>query len=88
MLPDDLAERSKRWCSLPGNWTHDQPKADRLDESAQSWLHGLGITDAAGHVRASMADKFSQINRYLEIVAPARTVSGSNQREGGFSFAG
>lgn len=47
---------------------HDQERESVLDESAHDWLRGLGIVGADGKVRASMADKYSQINRYLEIV--------------------
>jgi len=50
--------------------THDIAKTGVLDDSARDWLTGLGIMDATGKVRASMADKYRQINRYLEIVAP------------------
>ena len=48
---------------------HDQKHAGLLDASAQDWLTGLGILDADGKVRASMADKHRQINHYLEIVS-------------------
>jgi SAM-dependent methyltransferase len=48
---------------------HDRKRADILDASAQDWLHGLDVTNDAGHVRASMADKYRQINRYLEILS-------------------
>jgi len=46
---------------------HDQAKQTFLDASAKDWLHGLGVTDAAGKVRASMADKHRQIHHYLEL---------------------
>lgn len=49
--------------------THDQPRQTLLDDSAQDWLHGLGVTDSAGKVRASMADKHRQIAHYLEILS-------------------
>src|ERR1051325_7269207 len=48
--------------------SHDQRKEQTLDASANAWLHGLGVTDAAGKVRPAMADKHRQINRYLEIL--------------------
>jgi len=47
---------------------HDQTRETILDESARDWLHGLGVIDSAGKVRASMTDKYRQINRYLEIL--------------------
>ncbi len=46
---------------------HDQPKQTILDDSARDWLQGLGVMDATGALRTSMADKYRQINRYLEI---------------------
>lgn len=47
--------------------SHDQAKHDVLDATAQDWLKGLEILDAEGRVRARMADKYRQINRYLEL---------------------
>ncbi|APG64551.1 SAM-dependent methyltransferase [Tenacibaculum todarodis] len=46
--------------------THDKPK-ERLAE-AGSYLHHLGITDKEGKVIHKMADKYRQINKYLEII--------------------
>ncbi|MCG8805267.1 SAM-dependent methyltransferase [Tenacibaculum finnmarkense] len=46
--------------------THDKPK-ERLAE-AGSYLHHLGITDKDGKVIHKMADKYRQINKYLEII--------------------
>ena len=48
---------------------HDREHAGILDAGARDWLAGLGILDASGKVRASMADKHRQINRYLEILS-------------------
>lgn len=48
---------------------HDQKHVGLLDAGARDWLAGLGILDADGKVRASMADKHRQINHYLEIVS-------------------
>lgn len=45
---------------------HDKPK-ERLAE-AGNYLHHLGITDAKGKVIHKMADKYRQINKYLEII--------------------
>jgi hypothetical protein len=52
----------------PPSRAHDQPRQGLLDASAQDWLHSLDITDAEGRGRARMADKFRQINRYVEIL--------------------
>ena len=48
---------------------HDISRRGMLDDSANDWLHGLGVTDAAGKVRVGMADKHRQIDRYLEILS-------------------
>ncbi len=47
--------------------SHDQARQDILDESANDWLQGLGFVGDDGKVRARMADKHRQINRYLEL---------------------
>ena len=47
--------------------THDQPHETILDASARDWLTGLGVMNNEGKVRAALADKHRQINRYLEI---------------------
>lgn len=53
--------------TTPPARTHDVAKTGMLDDSARDWLTGLGIMDERGKVRVSMADKYRQINRYLEI---------------------
>lgn len=45
---------------------HDQPKKKRAELG--KYLNLLGITDNKGNVIPKMADKFKQINKYLEIV--------------------
>ncbi|MEI6085321.1 MAG: SAM-dependent methyltransferase [Verrucomicrobiota bacterium] len=63
--------------TAPPGRGHDRPKAGHLDESAQAWLTGLGVLNTDGSVRPSMADKFAQMNRYLEIVAPLAKEAGT-----------
>ena len=46
--------------------THDKPK-ERLAEAGR-YLQHLGITDKEGKVIHKMADKYRQINKYLEII--------------------
>lgn len=46
--------------------THDKPKERRA--KLGQYLHLIGITDADGNVIPKMADKFKQINKYLEII--------------------
>jgi len=48
--------------------THDVPKPRALTPSAQPWLVPLGLCMPDGRVRASMADKHRQLERYLEIL--------------------
>jgi SAM-dependent methyltransferase len=48
---------------------HDKPRQAILDDSARDWLYGLGVLNERGNVRPAMADKHTQINRYLEIFA-------------------
>lgn len=59
--------RHKASVGTPPERQHDHPRALVLDESALDWLGRLGVTDARGQVRPSMAAKHTQINRYLEI---------------------
>jgi len=59
---------------------HDRKREGILDASAQDWLQGLGVTNDAGHVRISMADKYRQINRYLEILSHLAKECGWPQR--------
>ena len=46
--------------------THDQPKKKRAELG--KYLNLLGVTDSQGVVIPKMADKFRQINKYLEII--------------------
>lgn len=55
--------------TTPPSRAHDQKRSGFLDASANDWLIGLGVMGRDGKLRASMADKFRQINRYLEIVS-------------------
>lgn len=48
--------------------SHDHAKPHLLDESARPWLTALGLCDESGRVRASMAGKHRQLERYLEIL--------------------
>lgn len=46
--------------------THNKPKEKRIEKSA--FLSHLGICDKDGNLIPKMADKFRQINKYLEII--------------------
>lgn len=46
---------------------HDRPKRRLVDPGA-SWLRELGVTRAGGKVLPSMADKWRQINKFVEIL--------------------
>ncbi|MBK8082883.1 MAG: SAM-dependent methyltransferase [Devosia sp.] len=54
----------------PASLAHDRAKARLIPAAGQSYLTELGITDDAGKVTKSGGDKFRQINRYVEILAP------------------
>lgn len=47
--------------------SHDRPK-QRLIDPCSPWLVALGVTDKQGIVRERMAAKWTQINRFLEIL--------------------
>jgi SAM-dependent methyltransferase len=55
---------------------HDLARRTILDESAHDWLQGLGVLGPEGRVRPAMADKYAQINRYLEIFSHLAKDSG------------
>ena len=46
--------------------THDRPKEKRA--ANREYLFHLGVTDKEGNVIPKMADKYRQINKYLEII--------------------
>lgn len=46
--------------------SHDKPKVSRA--KLGKYLQLLGVTDEAGYVIPKMADKFKQINKYLEVI--------------------
>jgi hypothetical protein len=48
---------------------HDRPK-QRLVAAGKPYLHALGITDVMGKVHPTAQDKFRQINKYIETLAP------------------
>ncbi len=48
---------------------HDEKKPTLLGEAAQPWLAALGLVDNAGRPRRKLADKHTQIDRYVEILA-------------------
>lgn len=58
---------------------HDRKAAGFLDARARDWLTGLGVMDRDGKVRASMADKYRQINHYLEIISHLAKECGWNE---------
>ena len=62
---------------------HDRKREGILDARAQDWLSGLGVTDAGGKVRFTMAGKHRQINRYLEILTHLAKECGWLPPEGG-----
>ncbi|MFY0652412.1 MAG: SAM-dependent methyltransferase [Cyclobacteriaceae bacterium] len=53
--------------TLDGPNTHDRPKLKRADGKSP-YLRLLGIADKNGNIIPKMADKYRQINKYLEII--------------------
>lgn len=47
---------------------HDRPKTHLIDAKAP-WLNALGVTNDRGHPREGMADKFSQIQKFTELLS-------------------
>ncbi len=63
---------------------HDRPKEKRTDTAANDtpqYLHLLGVTNKAGDVIPKMADKFRQINKYLEIMETLLASSGFLEKD-------
>lgn len=52
------------------NLDHNRKKKRLVESNGSSYLSDLGITDEAGVVYQNAQDKFKQINRYVEILAP------------------
>jgi len=50
--------------------THDKAKPRLLTTDGKNYLHDLGITTTDGIVLKSAEDKYRQINRYVELLAP------------------
>ncbi len=73
----DLSGKKPVFKELPPSETsapdagHDRAK-ERLIESerAAPYLHALGLSDANGKIFKNAQDKFRQINRYIELLAP------------------
>ena len=55
--------------TAPASLSHDRAK-QRAIPAGKPWLRELGVTDAQDKVIPSAADKFRQINRYVEILGP------------------
>ncbi len=71
-LPVDAPGRMKvipHAAVAPPSGEHDHRK-DRPVPPTAPWLARLGVTNPDGAVRASMAAKFRQINRFVELLAP------------------
>jgi hypothetical protein len=59
---------------------HNREK-HRLLSLERPFLRALGVTDSRGHLIPSMARKWKQINRFIEVFADAWRSSGLQQRE-------
>lgn len=54
----------------PADTSHDRQKNRAIDAKDKQYLRHLNITDAKGAVYKNAQDKFRQINKYVEILAP------------------
>ena len=54
--------------ALPSK-AHDKAKNRKIEAKGKTYLHELGITDAAGKVYKNAQDKYRQINNYIEILS-------------------
>ena len=64
----------------PATLAHNREK-HRLLSLERPFLRALGVTDNRGHLIPSMARKWKQINRFIEVFADAWRSSGLQQRE-------
>jgi hypothetical protein len=62
-----ILKKNKASFSEPASDSHDREKKKRASDN-EAYLQILGITDDTGAVIPKMADKFRQINKYLEII--------------------
>lgn len=54
----------------PTTFTHDRIKDKLIDLTDNIYLRELGITNAGFELRREMSDKYRQINKYIELLAP------------------
>ena len=66
--------------AVPATVAHNREK-HRLLSLERPFLRALGVTDSRGHLIPSMARKWKQINRFIEVFADAWRSSGLQQRE-------
>lgn len=57
----------------PVTFMHDRVKERLVQTSDNIYLRELGITNANWEVRREMSDKYKQINKYIELLAPYLT---------------
>ena len=60
-------KKNKPSLKTPADSAHDRKKKKRIDAGAE-YLQRLGVSDEQGKVIPKMADKYRQINKYLEII--------------------
>jgi hypothetical protein len=52
------------------SFTHDKVKDRLIDSKENIYLRELGVTNDKWEVRHEMSDKYKQINKYIELLAP------------------
>ncbi len=61
---------SKTKLNLPLTFSHDKPKDKLIALDNNIYLRELGVTNANFELRMDMSDKYRQINKYIELLAP------------------
>ena len=72
VLPNGKAQlkTTKPVLQVPTTYTHDRVKERLIETKENIYLRELGITNAEWEVRREMSDKYKQINKYIELLAP------------------
>ncbi len=75
ILPNEKAQLKSLQPSLQAltTFTHDRVKDRLVDPFENIYLRELGITNANWEIRREMSDKYKQINKYIELLAPYLT---------------
>ncbi|MFZ4725749.1 MAG: class I SAM-dependent methyltransferase [Paludibacter sp.] len=72
ILPNEKSQLKTTSATIetPTTFTHNRIKERLIEITNNVYLRELGITNAEWEVRREMSDKFKQINKYIELLAP------------------